>query len=138
TSLPTSERVVALTFDAGGNADGLTSILGTLARTGTPATFFLTGDFLQQFPAQARTVAARFPTGNHTVNHPDLTTQSDAVVRSEIVGAHEAIRALSGTDPRPWFRFPFGARDARTIGLANCLSYGSVRWTVDTLGWQGT
>ena len=36
------------------------------------------------------------------------------------------------------FRFPFGDRDARTISVVNSLGYVPVRWTVDTLGWQGT
>ncbi|MFD1507292.1 polysaccharide deacetylase family protein [Georgenia yuyongxinii] len=138
TTLPTGSRVVALTFDAGGNAQGLPSILDTLARTNTPATFFLTGAWTLQNPALARQVAARYPAGNHSVNHPDFTTLSDAAVRDQVVGAHQTIRTTTGADPRPWFRFPFGARDSRTIGLVNCLGYGSVRWTVDSLGWQGT
>ncbi|MFA9432553.1 polysaccharide deacetylase family protein [Egicoccus sp. AB-alg2] len=139
TRLPTSERVVALTFDAGANADALPSILRTLRNTGTPATFFLTGDWVTEFPAQARAIAAAgHPIGNHTVSHPDLTTRSDTEVRSQVVRADRTIRAATGVDPRPWFRFPFGARDARTIGIVNCTNYGSVRWTVDTLGWQGT
>jgi len=137
--LPTTERVVALTFDAGANADAVPSILATLRETGTPATFFLTGDWTTSFAARARQIAdAGFPIGNHSVSHPDLTTLGDAAVRSQIVGADRTIRSTTGKDPRPWFRFPFGARDARTIGIANCLNYGSVRWTVDTLGWRGT
>lgn len=137
TTLPTSERVAALTFDAGANADGFPKILETLQRTGTPATFFLTGRWIDHYPTYARQAAA-YQVGNHTARHPDLTTLSDAEVRAEIVDAHLTIRSVTGAEPRPWFRFPFGARDARTIGLANCLEYGSVRWTVDTLGWQGT
>jgi peptidoglycan-N-acetylglucosamine deacetylase len=35
-------------------------------------------------------------------------------------------------------RFPFGARDARTIWVVNNCCHMAVRWTVDTLGWQGT
>jgi peptidoglycan/xylan/chitin deacetylase (PgdA/CDA1 family) len=35
------------------------------------------------------------------------------------------------------FRFPYGDSDARTIGVANRLGYGGIRWTVDTLGWMG-
>jgi peptidoglycan/xylan/chitin deacetylase (PgdA/CDA1 family) len=137
TTLPTNAKVVALTFDAGANADGFPKILDTLQRTGTPGTFFLTGQWTTRYPTYARQAAA-YPVGNHTVTHPDLTTVSDATVRKEIIDAHLTIRSVTGAEPRPWFRFPFGARDARTIGLANCLQYGSVRWTVDTLGWQGT
>jgi peptidoglycan/xylan/chitin deacetylase (PgdA/CDA1 family) len=136
--LPTTSKVVALTFDAGANADGVASILATLRAQGVPATFFLTGDWAYRFPNEARAVAATHPVGNHTVSHPDLTTLSDAAVRAQVLGADVTIRAVTGQDTRPWFRFPYGARDARTIGLVNCASYGSVRWTVDTLGWQGT
>jgi peptidoglycan/xylan/chitin deacetylase (PgdA/CDA1 family) len=138
TALPTEQRVVALTFDAGANADGVASILSTLRSTGTPATFFLTGAWAQSFPAQAAEVARSYPVGNHTQSHPDLTTLSSAAVRTQIIDADTAIRATAGTDPRPWFRFPFGARDARTQAIVGCLDYGSVRWSVDTLGWQGT
>ena len=136
--LPTTERVVALTFDAGANADGVASILDTLERTDTPASFFLTGAWTTRYPTLARDIAASYPVGNHTSTHPDLTTLSDTAVRDQIVGAHQTIRTTTGAEPRPWFRFPFGARDTRTIGLANCLNYGSVRWSVDTLGWKGT
>jgi peptidoglycan/xylan/chitin deacetylase (PgdA/CDA1 family) len=136
--LPTTEKVVALTFDAGANADGLPSILATLQETNTPATFFLTGAFVNAYPTLSKTVAARYPVGNHTMTHPDLTTLSDASVRAQIIDAQDLIRRATGAEERPWFRFPFGARDTRTISLANCLNYGSVRWTVDTLGWKGT
>ena len=67
TSILTTRRVVALTFDAGANADAVPSILATLRRLGVPATFFLTGNF-----------------------------------------------------------------------IANQAGYVPVRWTVDTLGWEGT
>jgi peptidoglycan/xylan/chitin deacetylase (PgdA/CDA1 family) len=48
------------------------------------------------------------------------------------------IRAVTGVDPHLLFRFPYGASDARTIALANAYGYGGFRWTVDTLGWEGT
>ena len=48
------------------------------------------------------------------------------------------IRATTGRSPAPWFRFPFGARDDRTIRLVNEECYVAVRWTVDSLGWKGT
>ena len=43
TRIPTSAKVVALTFDAGANAAGLPSIESTLRAKGVRATFFLTG-----------------------------------------------------------------------------------------------
>jgi peptidoglycan/xylan/chitin deacetylase (PgdA/CDA1 family) len=138
TRLPTTQKVVALTFDAGANADGVPSIMGTLRSTGVAATFFLTGQWVERFPEQTRQIGTYYPIGNHTYSHPSLPALTDAQVREQITLAHERIRSATAQDARPLFRFPFGDRDARTIGLANSLSYGSIRWTVDTLGWQGT
>jgi peptidoglycan/xylan/chitin deacetylase (PgdA/CDA1 family) len=129
---------VALTFDGGSGNEGVTSILHTLAAEGVPASFFLTGEFVDDFPASARAIAARYPVGNHTYRHLDLTTLSSSAIRAEVRTAAVRIKAVTGQDPRPWFRFPFGAVDARTIAVVNAECYVPFRWTVDTLGWKGT
>ncbi|WP_232303978.1 polysaccharide deacetylase family protein [Pseudofrankia sp. DC12] len=137
--MPTDRKVVALTFDAGANADGVAPILATLAREQVPATFFLTGQFAESYPAQVRDIAAGgYRLGNHSMTHPYFTKLTDAEIRGQVLGAEHDIRSASGGDPRPLFRFPFGDRDQRTIAAVNALGYVPVRWTVDTLGWQGT
>ena len=137
TRLPTSKRVVALTIDCGGNAAGVASMLRTLRRTGATATFFFTGRFAEVYPRRARRIARLYPVGNHSYSHPHLTSLSSAAAVSEVRRAARAIRVVARRDPRPLFRFPFGDRDARTIGLVNDLGYAAFGWTVDTLGWQG-
>jgi peptidoglycan/xylan/chitin deacetylase (PgdA/CDA1 family) len=47
------------------------------------------------------------------------------------------IQRATGRDTRPYFRFPYGSRNSRTLRLVNGLGYASVRWTVDTWGWMG-
>jgi peptidoglycan/xylan/chitin deacetylase (PgdA/CDA1 family) len=138
TKLPTSKKVVALTFDAGANADGVPSILQTLAQKGVPGTVFLTGKWVQEYPEYAAQIGARYPVANHSYSHPDLTTLSDAEVRAELQQGNDAIAAATGQDTHPIFRFPFGAADPRTISIVNALGYGAINWTVDTRGWQGT
>jgi peptidoglycan/xylan/chitin deacetylase (PgdA/CDA1 family) len=139
TVIPTTRRVVALTFDAGANADAVPSILTALRHDGVPATFFLTGNFVRDFPAAARSIAAAgFRIGDHTISHPYLTRLGDAAVRQEILGGAQQIASVTGKNPAPLFRFPFGDADARTIALANQAGYVPARWTVDTLGWEGT
>ncbi|EWT02470.1 polysaccharide deacetylase [Intrasporangium oryzae NRRL B-24470] len=137
TTLGTSRKVLALTFDGGADNAGVASILSTLSAKGVPATFFLTGEFVNSFPASARAVS-RYPVGNHTFSHPDLTLKSDSAIRTEIRTAASRIKAVTGQDPRPYFRFPFGAVNARTISVVNSECYVPFRWTVDTLGWKGT
>lgn len=136
-TIPTTLKVVALTFDAGASDAGVAAILSTLSAEGVPATFFMTGDFVDEYPSSAKAMA-RYPIGNHTYSHPDLTTLSAVQVRSELRTAAARIRSVTGQDPRPYFRFPFGAVDSRTISIVNSECYLPFRWTVDTLGWQGT
>lgn len=136
--IPTQDKVVALTFDAGANDAGLASILSTLAAQNVPATFFVTGAWAKAHPDDVAKIAAGgHRVGNHSMTHPDMTTLTDAQIAAELSAAQAAIRA-DGVDPRPFFRFPQGARNARTIAAVNASGYAAIRWTVDSLGWQGT
>ncbi len=136
--IPGAGPVVALTFDAGANSAGLPGILQTLAANGVPGTFFLTGSWASANPAGVGSiVAGGHRLGNHSMTHTDFPGLPDAAIADELLRAQQAIQSAGG-DPRPLFRFPFGARDARTIATVNRLGYLPVRWTVDTLGWKGT
>ncbi len=136
--LPTDQHVVALTFDAGANADAIPEILATLQAEDVPGTFFLTGAWVKAFPGQARQIGALYPVGNHSSTHPHFTQLSAAAVSAQVTDAQTAITAAAGHNPQPLFRFPFGDRDTRTRQLVNSLGYISILWTVDTLGWEGT
>jgi peptidoglycan/xylan/chitin deacetylase (PgdA/CDA1 family) len=135
--LQTRQHVVALTFDGGGNADGAKGVLTELRRAKVPATFFLTGHFVQSYPKLARAIGRRYPVGNHTVNHFDMLRLSPAAGRREVTRAATMIQRATGRDTHPYFRFPYGSRNARTLRMVNGLGYASVRWTVDTWGWMG-
>lgn len=135
--LQTRRHVVALTFDGGGNAAGAKRIIRTLRRDDVPATFFLTGHFVRSYAPIARVIGRRFVVGNHTVDHADLTRLSSGAVTQEIAGAAAEIKRVTGQDTRPLFRFPYGARDSRTLAICHRLGYTSIRWTVDTWGWMG-
>jgi peptidoglycan/xylan/chitin deacetylase (PgdA/CDA1 family) len=137
-TLPVSEKVIALTFDGGSNAAGVRSILDTLAARHAPATFFLTGRFVRSFPGKSARIAREHLVGNHTDSHADLTRLSDAAITTEVRTAQRTILQVTGEDPRRFFRFPFGARTPHTISVLNRLCYVPFRWTVDTLGWRGT
>lgn len=129
---------MALTFDAGGNDRGVASVLATLARERVPGTFFPTANWVRAYPSSARAICASQLVGDHSVSHPYFTQLSDAQIRAEVLDAAAAIRRECGDGPAPLFRFPYGDRDARTIAAVNGAGYVTVRWTVDTLGWQGT
>jgi len=135
--LQTRQHVVALTFDGGGNADAAKGVLAVLRQEHVRGTFFLTGHFVQTYPLLSRAIGRRYPVANHTVDHLDLRRLSTPAATREITQAERMIVRATGRDPRPLFRFPYGARDARTLGIVRRLGYTSVRWTVDTWGWMG-
>jgi peptidoglycan/xylan/chitin deacetylase (PgdA/CDA1 family) len=138
-AIPTSARVVALTFDAGSSDAGVASVLGTLRGAGIKASFFLTGDFARRYPAQARRIAdGGHRIGNHSDRHRDVTDLTDVEIRADLTRAEASIREATGVTSRPLFRFPYGARTAADIRVVNDAGYVAVRWTVDTLGWKGT
>ncbi len=136
--IPTHAKVVALTFDAGANADGVASILSTLGKQHVPATFFLTGNFTSSFPAQAKAMATAGRVGDHSVSHPYFTKLTDAQIRQQVLGAQQTIRTVTGANPSPWFRFPYGDYNTHTVSVVNSTGFVPVGWTVDTLGWEGT
>ena len=135
--LQTRQHVVALTFDGGGNADGAKGVLTLLRRKKVPATFFLTGHFVESYPALARAIGRRYLVGNHTVDHLDMLRLSLRAARREVTRAAVLIQRATGRDTHPYFRFPYGSRDGATLRLVHELGYASVRWTVDTWGWMG-
>jgi peptidoglycan/xylan/chitin deacetylase (PgdA/CDA1 family) len=65
-------------------------------------------------------------------------TASDVEVLAQIERAEVAIEKVARVSPKPLFRFPYGARDARTLAIVNGAGYGGFRRTVDTLGRHGT
>ena len=77
---PVHAKVVVLTLDAGANADGVASILGTLSQEHLPARFLLTGNFTSSFGAQAKAMAATGRMGDHAVSHPYFTKLTDAQI----------------------------------------------------------
>ena len=137
TRLPTTEKVVALTFDAGGNNAGVAPIVDALKSAGVPATFFLTGRWSEVYPADAKRIAAAYAIGNHTYSHARLTDLTDAQVKDQVTRGAASIKLATGRDPHPLFRFPYGSSNSRVLADVHALGYGGIRWTVDTLGWEG-
>jgi peptidoglycan/xylan/chitin deacetylase (PgdA/CDA1 family) len=59
-------------------------------------------------------------------------------VREEVTSARATILRVTGEDPRPLFRFPYGESDARTVRIANGLGFVPIGWTYGSPGYLGT
>lgn len=135
----TTEKAVALTFDAGANADGVDSVLAILEENDIRGTFFLTGKFIERYPDKVKAiVASGGDIGNHTYDHPYLTGLTSEEVGEEIRSAELALENTAAAEFRPLLRAPYGDRNTSTLKTVSDNGYINIRWTVDSLGWKGT
>lgn len=135
--IPTDDPVVALTFNAAWNDDGIDAVLDELRGRGVPATFFLTGQFAEANPEAAAALAAEHGVASHSYDHPELSDLDAAGLREQVERADEAIRGATGTDPLPFYRFPYSETSPSAIAQVNALGYADIEFTDDTLGYLG-
>ena len=137
---------VALTFDAEHpdrrhRPHGTQRVLATLAETGTEASFFVQGRWAEAFPAIARSIAdGGHLVGNHSHYHARMPLLSPAAIATDVRAAESAIRRVTGQDPRPWFRCPFGAGtdDPVVLSALERLGYRETSWDVDGFDWKAS
>ncbi|MFE2366376.1 polysaccharide deacetylase family protein [Streptomyces virginiae] len=135
--LPTSRKVVALTFNAAWDEAGIDTVLAELRRRGLPATFFPTGAFADAHPGAVRAIGAAHGLGNHSYSHPYFEDLSTAQRVQEVRRADAAIRTASGAEPLPFFRFPYSATTRDSVADVNDLGYAAIEFTADTNGYLG-
>jgi peptidoglycan-N-acetylglucosamine deacetylase len=134
---------VALTFDAehGGQPHGrhgaAEAILEVLTAMDVPASFFVQGAWARANPATARRIAGDgHLVGSHSFHHARLPLLSAEGLRADTRQAQLAIEQTAGTDPRPWFRAPYGAVDVVVLAELARLGYRHVGWDVDPGDWK--
>lgn len=125
-------KCVALTFDDGPGPHTAT-LLDTLRRAGARATFFVQGIHVPEHPAVVRRMVAEgHEIGNHTWNHPNLTTLSPDEIRAQIRRTQRAVRDAAGVTPA-MMRPPYRAIDPAVV---EAVGLPVVLWSVDPQDWR--
>ena len=127
--------MVYLTFDDG--PSGYTQqVLDILNRYEAKATFFVLGANVVDNPSLVRAAARDgMSIQNHTWDHPDLTSESNDEIRSQIRRTDNAIRNAGGgnsTCVRP----PYGATNSRVRSVLGDLGKRQLLWSIDTSDYQ--
>jgi peptidoglycan/xylan/chitin deacetylase (PgdA/CDA1 family) len=131
----TREPVVALTFDACATrkqANGFDRrIFEILAKEQIPATFYLTGRWVEKHPSAAKLIAAApwIELGNHTYTHPRLTLTRKERIQQQIRRTNQIIEKTIGR-PALTLRPPAGAFNATVVELANQEHLPVVLWSI--------
>ena len=134
---PSTERVVALTFDDGPNEPYTSKVLAILKREHVHATFFVIGERVRRDPAlAARIVGEGHALGNHSDTHPfGLAFESPGRIESEIDRAERTIHDAAGIYPR-LFRPPQGLRSPWLMHIAEEDSLDTVAWDDSPTDWN--
>lgn len=126
-------KEVVLTFDDGPMPPVTRSILDTLDRFCTKATFFSIGKMAIAYPTTVRNILERGHTlGSHTWSHPlSLRHLSLEKANEEIEKGFAAVTMAAGQPVAPFFRFP-GLSDSAAM-LKHLQARGIAAFTVDTV-----
>ncbi|MEJ6527702.1 LysM peptidoglycan-binding domain-containing protein [Exiguobacterium sp. USCH10] len=139
TSVNTTSKVVALTFDDGADGANTNKILDILAKNNVKATFFLTGSGANNHPQYIKNIAAKgHQLGNHSYTHPDFTKLTATQMKPELDRTEALIKSLTGKTTKPIFRAPFGAVNSTVLNGVGAAGYGyTIQWNIDTIDWKG-
>ena len=136
-SVETSEKKIAITFDAAWGADKTREIMDICDQYGIKATFFLVGFWVEKYPELTAEITKRgFETGTHSQTHPNLPKLSVSEIEKELTTSVNLIEQTASCKVKV-FRPPFGDYDNKLIETAEKLNLTTIQWDVDTLDWKG-
>ncbi|MEM7346858.1 MAG: polysaccharide deacetylase family protein [Chloroflexota bacterium] len=133
-------QALALTFDCGGSATAIQTVLSILKAGEAKGTFFLEGKTVEAHPEVVPLIMADdHDLGNHSYSHPRFTTLTQTAAISELVQT-EALISAAADHPLPlrYFRFPYGDRNDEIKAWIGTLGYQSIFWDIDPRGWHAT
>jgi polysaccharide deacetylase family sporulation protein PdaB len=133
--VPTSQKIVALTFDDGPARITTPEILSILKEKNIKATFFVVGEQVKRFPSLvSQEIEEGHEVGNHTYSHPQLTRLNVSLINKELEDTEQEIIKFA---PKPTlFRPPGGAYNKNILTLAREKGYTIILWSIDTYDWR--
>lgn len=131
------QKVCSISFDAAWGADNTQAILDVLADYGVNATFFVVGNWADQYPEQARAIAE---SGCELMNHSNAHDHFNALTAEQIIAdvntCNDKIEALTGVRPT-LIRCPFGEYDDHVISAIRSIGMEPIQWDVEALAAVG-
>lgn len=135
-SVETSEKKVALSFDAAWGNEDTHTLLDILSSYNVHVTFFMTGGWIESYPDDVKAIKeAGHDLGNHSENHKNMSQLSKSENTDEIMKPHNKVKELTGYDMF-LFRPPYGDYDNEVISTTLSLNYYPIQWSVDSLDWK--
>jgi len=131
------ENKIYLTFDEGYVLGYTGQILDILKTNDVKAVFFITGHYIQTHPELVKRMREEgHMVGNHTWNHPDMSTLSTEELEEEVKSLEKAFYDLTGTEMDKYLRPPMGRFSAASLYDTYNLGYSTVFWSMAFKDWD--
>ncbi len=134
---PQGDPQVNISFDVQGDPGQLMKILDILDQYGVRTTFFMQGEWMEQYPEATQEIARRgHELGNHSWTHFNFSEMTAQEVTKELEDTEALVQELTGQTTKPYFRPPFGSRSSLSIQTAYDLGYTTIIWTYGADEWR--
>lgn len=135
--VPTQEKVIYLTFDAGYENGYTATILDALKKHNAKAAFFLVGNYIKTSPELVnRMLQEGHIVGNHTLTHPDMSKISQMKdFEQEILSLEQLYKDATGQEMQKYYRPPQGKYSEENLRQANELGYKTMFWSLAYVDW---
>jgi len=131
-----AEKKIALTFNVVWGEEYIQQIIESLQENNIQATFFIGGQWAEDFPELAREIArAGHEIGNHSYSHPHPDQISLSANIDEIKQAEDVITGITGIKP-VLFAPPYGEKGDVVLKAAEKTGYTTILWSIDAIDWQ--
>lgn len=136
-SVETTEKQVAISFDAAWGADKTKQIVDICKEYNVRATFFLVGFWVDKYVDMVKYIDENgFEIGTHSNTHPDMVKLSATDQDMELKKSIKLITDITGKDVE-LFRAPFGSYNNSLLDTAENNNLKTIQWDVDSLDWKG-
>jgi peptidoglycan-N-acetylglucosamine deacetylase len=130
------EKKVSLSFDAAWGNEDIKTILDILAKYDVKATFFMTGEWVSNYPEDVKAIAAAgHDLANHGESHKQMSQLSSEECLDEIMKVHDRVKKLTGVEMK-LFRPPYGDYNNTVVAAARECGYYTILWDIDSLDWK--
>lgn len=129
-TVATTEKIVALTFDDGPDPRYVLSVLRILDEYNVPATFFVIGQAVREYPELTRLIYEQgHALANHTFTHPEVASLTLTEYNQQLAHTNHLLQQISGVRPA-YYRPPRGIVTAEGLEAARQQGLQTVLWTV--------
>lgn len=130
------EKLIYLTFDVGYEGGYTSKILDVLKENSVPATFFITGHYVDTSEELIRRMIDEgHIVGNHTVKHKSMPECSNETIKEEVMGLHTMMYEKFNYEMK-YIRPPKGEYSESTVAYTNTLGYKTVMWSFAYDDWE--